>query len=76
MNSLGTEEQQYTKQWYTCLGAEGKLLYKDFNNCAPLSVIHPLILRYVFIVYELTFFKLSFATVCKALEMFLKIRNV
>ena len=35
MNSLGTEEQQYTKQWYTCLGAEGKLLYKDFNNCAP-----------------------------------------
>lgn len=35
MNSLGTEEQQYTKQRYTCLGAEGKLLYKDFNNCAP-----------------------------------------
>ena len=41
-----------------------------------MSVIHPLILRCVFIVYELTFFKLSFATVCKALEMFLKIRNV
>lgn len=34
MNSLGTEEQQYTKQWYTCLGVEGKLLYKDFINCA------------------------------------------
>ena len=30
MNSLGTEEQQYTKQWYTCLGVEGKLLYKRF----------------------------------------------
>ena len=41
-----------------------------------MSVIHPLILRCVFNVYELTFLKLSFATVCKALEMLLKIRNV
>ena len=36
MNSLGTEEQQYTKQWF-CLGVEGKLLYKRFYQLCTLS---------------------------------------
>ena len=36
MNSLGTEEQQYTKQWYILVWElKASFFIKDFINCAP-----------------------------------------